>query len=33
MSDTHLTPTRFDSFDLDLSVLEGLADAGFTYCT
>jgi len=33
MTEKHLTATRFDHFDLDLSVLEGLADAGFTHCT
>ncbi len=33
MTETHLTATRFDHFDLDLSVLEGLADAGFSHCT
>jgi ATP-dependent RNA helicase RhlB len=33
MAETHLTETRFDSFDLDPRILQGLADAGFTYCT
>jgi ATP-dependent RNA helicase RhlB len=33
MSETHLTDVRFDSFDLDQSILQGLADAGFTHCT
>ena len=33
MTQKHLTAIRFDRFDLDVSVLEGLADAGFTYCT
>ena len=33
MTEKHLTTSRFDRFDLDLSVLEGLADAGFTHCT
>ncbi|WP_295441969.1 DEAD/DEAH box helicase [uncultured Thiodictyon sp.] len=33
MTEKHLTATRFDHFDLDLSVLEGLADAGFSHCT
>jgi ATP-dependent RNA helicase RhlB len=33
MPQTHLTDTRFDSFDLDQRILDGLADAGFTYCT
>ena len=33
MTETHLTTKRFDGFDLDLSVLQGLADAGFSYCT
>ncbi len=33
MAETHLTETRFDSFDLDPSILQGLADAGFTHCT
>ncbi len=33
MTETHLTTKRFDSFDLDLSILQGLADAGFSYCT
>jgi len=33
MTQTHLTDTRFDSFDLDPRVLQGLRDAGFTHCT
>ena len=33
MTEKHLTATRFDQFDLDVSILEGLADAGFTRCT
>ncbi|HYN77370.1 MAG TPA: DEAD/DEAH box helicase, partial [Lamprocystis sp. (in: g-proteobacteria)] len=33
MTETHLTTQRFDSFDLDLSILQGLADAEFSYCT
>jgi ATP-dependent RNA helicase RhlB len=33
MAETHLTATRFDSFALDPRILQGLADAGFTYCT
>ncbi|MCU0834139.1 MAG: ATP-dependent RNA helicase RhlB [Chromatiaceae bacterium] len=33
MTQTHLTDTRFDSFDLDPRILQGLADAGFTLCT
>jgi ATP-dependent RNA helicase RhlB len=33
MTQTHLTDTRFDSFDIDPRILQGLADAGFTYCT
>lgn len=33
MTEKHLTTTRFDQFDLDVSILEGLADAGFTHCT
>ncbi|MGD8207286.1 MAG: DEAD/DEAH box helicase [Thiohalocapsa sp.] len=33
MPETHLTDTRFDSFDLDPRILEGLHDAGFTHCT
>jgi ATP-dependent RNA helicase RhlB len=33
MAETHLTATRFDSFSLDLRILQGLQDAGFTYCT
>jgi len=28
-----LTDVRFDSFDLDKRILDGLADAGFEYCT
>ena len=33
MTQTHLTEIRFDAFDLDPTILQGLADAGFTYCT
>jgi len=33
MSETHLTDVRFDSFDLDSAILQGLADAGFSHCT
>jgi ATP-dependent RNA helicase RhlB len=33
MTQTHLTDTRFDAFDLQPCILEGLADAGFTHCT
>ncbi|MCG6861673.1 MAG: ATP-dependent RNA helicase RhlB [Chromatiaceae bacterium] len=33
MTQTHLTDTRFDSFDLDPRILQGLLDAGFSHCT
>ncbi|NBC12724.1 MAG: ATP-dependent RNA helicase RhlB [Gammaproteobacteria bacterium] len=33
MPHTHLTDVRFDSFDLDPRILQGLADAGFSHCT
>jgi len=33
MTQTHLTDTRFDSFDLDLRILQGLQNAGFVQCT
>ncbi len=33
MTQTHLTATRFTNFDLDPRILQGLADAGFEYCT
>lgn len=33
MTQTHLTATRFDSFDLDPCILQGLQDAGFSHCT
>jgi len=33
MTQTHLTETRFDSFDLDSRILRGLQDAGFSHCT
>ncbi|KAA6186282.1 DEAD/DEAH box helicase [Thiohalocapsa marina] len=33
MPQTHLTDVRFDSFDLDPRILDGLRDAGFTFCT
>ena len=33
MTQTHLSDVRFASFDLDPRILQGLADAGFDYCT
>ncbi|WPL18839.1 ATP-dependent RNA helicase RhlB [Thiorhodovibrio winogradskyi] len=33
MSETHLTETRFDSFALDPRILDGLNEAGFSFCT
>ncbi len=33
MPHTHLTDVRFDSFDLDPRILQGLADTGFVHCT
>jgi ATP-dependent RNA helicase RhlB len=33
MTQTHLTDIRFDSFDLDPRILQGLQDAGFVRCT
>ncbi len=33
MTDKHLTDTRFDSFDLDESILLGIREAGFEFCT
>jgi ATP-dependent RNA helicase RhlB len=33
MTQTHLSDIRFDSFDLDPRILQGLADAGFSHCT
>jgi len=33
MSEKHLSNTRFDSFPLSESILAGLRDAGFEYCT
>jgi ATP-dependent RNA helicase RhlB len=33
MPQTHLTHVRFDSFDLDQRILQGLADAQFVHCT
>ncbi len=33
MSDKHLTDIRFDSFDLDEPILQGIKEAGFEYCT
>ena len=33
MTDTHLTETRFDSFDLDPRILKALDEVGFTHCT
>jgi ATP-dependent RNA helicase RhlB len=33
MTQRHLTDTRFDAFDLDPCILEGLAEAQFTHCT
>jgi len=33
MTQTHLTDTRFDAFDLDPRILQGLQDADFIHCT
>jgi ATP-dependent RNA helicase RhlB len=33
MSEKHLTETRFDQFALTPAILQGIRDAGFTYCT
>ena len=33
MSEKHLTKTRFDSFPLSESIMAGVRDAGFDYCT
>ncbi|OOZ66868.1 RNA helicase [Solemya velum gill symbiont] len=33
MSDSHLTDTRFDSFEFDSRVAAGIKDTGFDYCT
>jgi len=33
MSDKHLTDIRFDSFGLTPEIMQGVEDAGFTYCT
>jgi len=33
MTQTHLTETRFDAFNLDPRILQGLKDAGFSHCT
>ncbi|MGD8712126.1 MAG: DEAD/DEAH box helicase, partial [Thiohalophilus sp.] len=33
MSDTHLSDTRFDSLDLPTPLLQGIEEAGFSYCT
>ncbi len=33
MTQEHLTETRFDSFDLDARILQGIQQTGFTYCT
>lgn len=33
MSEQHLTTTTFSSFDLPAEVLQGLDEAGFSYCT
>ncbi|MDY6978638.1 MAG: ATP-dependent RNA helicase RhlB [Pseudomonadota bacterium] len=33
MSDTHLSDTRFDSLDLPAPLLQGIEEAGFSYCT
>lgn len=33
MTEKHLTETRFDSFDLSREILQGIDDAGFSYCT
>ena len=33
MSETHFTDTRFDAFDFDARIMQGLEDAGFSFCT
>ncbi len=33
MSDAHLTKVRYDSFDLPKNLLQGIEDAGFSFCT
>ncbi|MET0046256.1 MAG: ATP-dependent RNA helicase RhlB [Sedimenticola sp.] len=33
MSEKHLTDTRFDSFDLDERLMQGVEEAGFSNCT
>jgi ATP-dependent RNA helicase RhlB len=33
MSEKHLTKTRFDSFGLAPEIMQGVEEAGFTYCT
>jgi len=33
MPQTHLSDIRFDSFDLDQRILDGISEAGFTLCT
>ena len=33
MTQEHLTDIRFDSFDLDSRIIQGLQQTGFTYCT
>ncbi|MEW8585996.1 MAG: DEAD/DEAH box helicase, partial [Candidatus Thiodiazotropha sp.] len=33
MTDKHLTDTRFDSFDLPDTILQGIGEAGFEFCT
>ncbi|MDH5387383.1 MAG: ATP-dependent RNA helicase RhlB [Gammaproteobacteria bacterium] len=33
MTDTNITETRFDQFDLDSRIIQGLNDTGFQFCT
>ena len=33
MSEHHLTGTRFDDFEIDTRIINGLKDAGFEFCT
>ncbi len=33
MSETHLTETRFADFDLPAALMQGIEEAGFSYCT
>lgn len=33
MTDTNITETRFDQFDLDVRIIQGLNDTGFQFCT